>query len=76
MKNKTSLYLVTVSFVATIGGFLFGYDTAIIAGCNSFIQLHFQLTPVMLGWVVSSALLGTLAGCVISGTITDRIFQN
>ena len=73
MNNKTSLYLVTVSFVATIGGFLFGYDTAIIAGCNSFIQLHFQLTPVMLGWVVSSALLGTLAGCVISGTITDRI---
>jgi len=73
MNNKTSLYLVTVSFVATIGGFLFGYDTAIIAGCNSFIQLHFQLTPVMLGWIVSSALLGTLAGCVISGTITDRI---
>jgi SP family arabinose:H+ symporter-like MFS transporter len=71
--NKTSLYLVAISFVSSIGGFLFGYDTAIIAGCNSFLQAQFQLTPAMLGWVVSSALLGTIAGCVISGTITDRI---
>jgi sugar porter (SP) family MFS transporter len=73
MKNNSSLYLLAISFISTIGGFLFGYDTAIISGCNSFLQLHFQLTPAMLGWVVSSALLGTIAGCVISGTITDRI---
>jgi len=72
-KNKASLYLIAISFVSTIGGFLFGYDTAIIAGCNSFLQSQFQLTPAMLGWVVSSALLGTIAGCIISGTITDRI---
>jgi len=73
MKNKTSLYLITISFISTIGGFLFGYDTAIISGCNTFLQSQFQLTPALLGWVVSSALLGTIAGCVISGTITDRI---
>lgn len=73
MKNKSSLYLLTVSFVSTIGGFLFGYDTAIISGCNSFLQAHFELSPVRLGWVVSSALLGTIAGCIISGIITDRI---
>ncbi len=72
MQNKSSLYLIAISFVSTIGGFLFGYDTAIISGCNSFLQTHFQLTPAMLGWVVSSALLGTILGCVISGTITDR----
>ena len=72
MRKKTSFYLIAISFVASIGGFLFGYDTAIISGCNSFLQAHFQLSPAMLGWVVSSALLGTIAGCVISGTITDR----
>lgn len=72
MKNKTSFYLIAISFVSTIGGFLFGYDTAIISGCNSFLKTHFELTPAMLGWVVSSALLGTLLGCIISGTITDR----
>lgn len=73
MKGKSSLYLLTVSFVSTIGGFLFGYDTAIISGCNSFLQAHYNLSAAMLGWVVSSALLGTIAGCVISGVITDRI---
>ncbi len=72
MKNKTSIYLIGISFVSTIGGFLFGYDTAIIAGCNTFLESHFQLSPAMLGWVVSSALLGTILGCIISGTITDR----
>ncbi|MBT5425425.1 MAG: sugar porter family MFS transporter [Bacteroidetes bacterium] len=72
MKKKSSVYLIAISFVASIGGFLFGYDTAIISGCNSFLESHFQLTSAMLGWVVSSALLGTILGCVVSGTITDR----
>ncbi len=72
MKKRSSLYLWGISFVSTIGGFLFGYDTAIIAGCNSFLQTHFNLTPSTLGWVVSSALLGTILGCIISGTITDK----
>ena len=72
MENKkTSFYLIAISFVSTIGGFLFGYDTAIISGCNTFLEAHFNLTPAMLGWVVSSALLGTILGCVISGSITD-----
>ncbi len=71
-KKKTSLYVIALSFTASLGGFIFGYDTAIIAGCNSFLQIHFNLSPAMLGWVVSSALLGTILGCVISGAITDR----
>lgn len=73
MKSKSSLYLLTISFVSSLGGFLFGYDTAIISGCNSFLKSHFELSPGMLGWVVSSALLGTIVGCMISGIITDRI---
>ena len=72
MKSKTSKYLLGISFVSTIGGFLFGYDTAIISGCNTFLEQQFQLTPTMLGWVVSSALLGTIFGCVVSSMITDR----
>ena len=71
-KKKTSLYVIALSFIASLGGFIFGYDTAIISGCNSFLQTHFNLSPAMLGWVVSSALLGTILGCVISGAITDR----
>lgn len=72
MKNKTSKYLLGISFVSTIGGFLFGYDTAIISGCNTFLEQQFQLSASMLGWIVSSALLGTIFGCVIASMITDR----
>ena len=72
MSTKKSNYLLGISFVSTIGGFLFGYDTAIISGCNSFLEQHFQLSAAMLGWLVSSALLGTILGCVIAGTITDK----
>ncbi len=72
MKKTTSFYLIAISFVASIGGFLFGYDTAIISGCNSFLEAQFHLSAAMLGWVVSSALLGTIAGTIVSGTITDR----
>lgn len=72
MKNKTSFYVLAISFITTIGGFLFGYDTAIISGCNTFLEAQFKLTASMLGWVVSSALLGTILGCVIAGRATDR----
>ncbi|UII74751.1 sugar porter family MFS transporter [Flagellimonas sp. HMM57] len=71
MTTRKSNYLLGISFVSTIGGFLFGYDTAIISGCNAFLEQHFQLSAVELGWVVSSALLGTILGCVIAGTVTD-----
>jgi len=72
MNKQSSLYVISLSFIVSLGGFLFGYDTAIISGCNSFLQAHFNLSPALLGWVVSSALLGTILGCVIAGTITDR----
>lgn len=73
MSNKRSSYLLLVSFVSTIGGFLFGYDTAIISGCNSFLEQHFALSAAELGWIVSSALLGTILGCVLAGSITDKL---
>ncbi|APY11569.1 hypothetical protein BWZ22_10100 [Seonamhaeicola sp. S2-3] len=72
MKTSTSFYVYGISFVSTIGGFLFGYDTAIISGCNTFLESQYNLSASMLGWVVSSALLGTILGCIISGSITDK----
>ncbi|WP_273273427.1 sugar porter family MFS transporter [Maribacter polysiphoniae] len=73
MKTKKSNYLLGISFVSTIGGFLFGYDTAIISGCNTFLEQHFNLSAAELGWLVSSALLGTILGCIVAGSITDRL---
>ena len=71
MKKNSSSYLTGISFVSTIGGFLFGYDTAIISGCNTFLEQHFELSAAELGWIVSSALLGTIVGCIVAGSITD-----
>ncbi|MCB0584937.1 MAG: sugar porter family MFS transporter [Phaeodactylibacter sp.] len=71
MSTTQSNYLLGISFVSTIGGFLFGYDTAIISGCNAFLEQHFELSAAELGWVASSALLGTIFGCVVAGSITD-----
>ncbi|MFS4415521.1 sugar porter family MFS transporter [Maribacter sp. 2307ULW6-5] len=73
MPAQKSRYLLGISFVSTIGGFLFGYDTAIISGCNTFLEQHFELDAAALGWIVSSALLGTILGCVIAGSITDAL---
>ena len=56
------IYLVLICFVATLGGLLFGYDTAVIAGAIGFLKLRFNLSPVMEGWTAASA----LAGCALA----------
>ena len=72
-REGSMFYLVGVCFITTIGGFLFGYDTAVISGCNTFLKTHFQLGADGLGWVASSALLGTIAGCLIASFLADCI---
>ncbi len=52
--------------VASLGGLLFGFDTAVIAGTTHALTLYFQLTPAALGITVSCALWGTVAGCLLA----------
>jgi sugar porter (SP) family MFS transporter len=59
--------------VGSIGGFLFGFDTAVISGATRAISSRFFLSPVELGITVSSALWGTVLGCVLAGYLGDRI---
>ena len=66
--NK-SLYLYT--FVAALGGLLFGYDTAVINGAIPFFTEHFGLTDGMKGWAVSSALIGCVVGALAVGKPGD-----
>ena len=66
-------YVYRICLVATLGGLLFGYDTAVISGANNALQAHFHLTDIYLGWVVGSALLGCCAGVLIAGKLTDLI---
>lgn len=57
-----------------MGGLLFGYDWVVIGGAKPFYEPFFGITgnPAMQGWVMSCALIGCLAGAVISGWLSDR----
>lgn len=65
-------YLLRSSLVAALGGLLFGFDTAVIAGTTTALSEIFSLTPVMLGITVSSALWGTVLGSLGAAQPSDR----
>ena len=68
-----NIYLWTISFVAALGGLLFGYDWVVIGGAKPFYEKFFHLTDAaQQGWAMSCALIGCLLGAVISGNLSDR----
>ncbi|AMR32289.1 sugar:proton symporter [Mucilaginibacter sp. PAMC 26640] len=73
IKDKTSAtYLYLVCVVAALGGFLFGFDTAVISGTVSLVKSDFSLNAVSEGWFVSCALLGCIIGVSFSGKLSDK----
>ena len=64
---------VRIASVAALGGFLFGYDSAVINGAVSSIQGYFDINNASLGFAVASALLGAAAGAMTAGRLADRI---
>ena len=46
-ESINKFYLATLSFIAAIGGFLFGFDTAVISGTLHFVQVQFAMSPAM-----------------------------
>ena len=62
-----------LSLVAAMGGFLFGYDTAVINGGEQQIQAAWGLSSFMHGLVMSSALWGTVLGAMWGGKVCDRV---
>jgi len=66
-------YLLFIALTAALGGFLFGYDTAVISGTIGFVKSKFALDAVMEGWFVSSALVGCIAGVSVAGGLSDRL---
>ena len=64
-------FVIKVSVVAALGGLLFGYDTAVIAGVIGYLQKKFELSPVMTGWAASSAIWGCVFGAMGAGYLSD-----
>ena len=65
-------YVSRVCLVATLGGLLFGYDTAVIAGAIGFLETYFKMDPPTVGWATSCALAGCVLGAAGAGWFSDR----
>jgi SP family sugar:H+ symporter-like MFS transporter len=64
--------VIRLSLTAALGGFLFGYDSSVINGAVAPITAHFSASAAVLGFTVSSALLGAAAGALGCGRVADR----
>src|ERR1017187_2620446 len=65
-------FILFATAVTAIGGFLFGYDTAVINGSNSFLKAHMNLTPAQEGIAGASAILGCIPGAMFAGFLSDK----
>lgn len=66
-------FLLRSAITGALGGLLFGFDTAVIAGTTYALTGHFHLTPLELGFTVSIALWGTVIGAIFAGDIGQRV---
>ena len=65
-------YIISISFVSALGGYLFGFDFAVIAGALPFLREQFALTPVWEGFLTGTLALGCIVGCLIAGNVADK----
>ena len=72
-RQNQIVYKYLVSIAAAMGGLMFGFDIAIISGTVPFIQKHFALNDLALGWGVSSLLAGCMVGALLAGKVSDRL---
>ncbi|MCK5462734.1 MAG: MFS transporter, partial [Bacteroidales bacterium] len=71
-KDGNTGYLAMVCFVASLGGLLFGFDTAVISGTVGMVEVQFELSKLELGWFTSSALVGCIMGAMMAGVLGDK----
>ena len=62
-----------MAVVAAIGGILFGYDTAVISGTTEMVKAQFDLSGAGEGWYVGCALIGSIAGVLCAGALSDYL---
>src|SRR5512135_3560178 len=65
-------YPVRIAWIAAMGGFLFGFETAVISGAEKTIQGLWSLSPFWQGFTVASSLIGTVLGSLIAGIPAQR----
>ena len=70
---KMTKYLLKSTITGALGGLLFGFDTAVIAGTTQQLTVVYHLTSFTLGLTVSIGLVGTVIGAMSAGVVGQRI---
>ncbi len=68
---KSLSYVIFLTIIAALGGFLFGYDTAVISGTTEDVKAFYHLTDFQQGWYVGCAILGSIIGVLMAGKLSD-----
>jgi sugar porter (SP) family MFS transporter len=64
-------YIVLISLISALGGYLFGFDFAVISGALPFLKTQFGLNAYWEGFTTGSLALGCIAGCVLAGRVSQ-----
>lgn len=67
-----SRYIIGISFISALGGYLFGFDFAVISGALPFLRTQFMLNSWWEGFLTGSLALGCIVGCLIAGKLADK----
>src|SRR5690606_13220771 len=73
MDHKFNYSFITgISFISALGGYLFGFDFAVISGALPFLRQTFELSAWWEGFLTGSLALGCMVGCLAAGKLADR----
>lgn len=73
MKERNSLYIIAITLVATLGGLLFGYDTAVISGAEKSVQAFLIEGLGLSSWIHGATISSALIGCIIGGALSGLL---
>ena len=65
-------FILQISFISALGGYLFGFDFAVISGALPFLQQQFNLDPTWEGFATGCLALGAIAGCLTAGRVSEH----
>jgi len=65
-------YILRISFISALGGYLFGFDFAVISGALPFLKTYFDLSSWWEGFLTGTLALGCIVGCLVAGELADK----
>ncbi|WP_273277117.1 sugar porter family MFS transporter [Maribacter polysiphoniae] len=70
--KMNNTYTILISLIVALGGFLLGFDSAVISGAVKGITVYFEMTELMLGFAVGCVVFGAMAGNIVAGPMADK----